>query len=121
MMSQLTAEAFAPSKEGDDKKKEAAKKKSSSSKKKSSSSSSSSSSSRYHHSDREGVSDGQTFNASDFITHSKEVLDKVDHHHINCVLKSSQLGSSDSHEELKAKHDAIKALASKLRQRAENE
>ena len=49
------------------------------------------------------------------------MLEKVDHHHINCVLKSSQLKPTDSHDELKAKHDAIKALASKLKQRAENE
>ena len=33
-------------------------------------------------------------------------------------MKSSQLQNSDSHEELKAKHDAIKQLANKMRQRA---
>jgi len=58
---------------------------------------------------------GALFNAADFVTHSKDVLDKVDHHHVNCVLKASHLKPEDNHEELKAKHDQIKALASKLK------
>ena len=60
---------------------------------------------RYGKHMRRNITKGQNFNASALIQHPKETLDKIDHHHINCVLKSSQLQNGDSHEELKAKHE----------------
>ena len=70
---------------------------------------------------RKNLVSGQSFNASDMMQFPKEQLDKVDHHHINCVLKSSQLANGDSHEELKAKHSAIKQLKNKMKQRKQYE
>ena len=44
---------------------------------------------RYGKHMRRNITGKQNFNASALIQHPKEVLDKIDHHHINCVLKSS--------------------------------
>ena len=61
---------------------------------------------------------GQEFNASDFIQYPRHELESVDHHHINCVLRSSKLQAEDTHEEMLMKHDAVKQLMNKMKQRA---
>lgn len=58
---------------------------------------------------------GQEFNASDFIMYPRSELDRIDHHHINCILKSSRLQSEDTHEEMLMKHEAIKNLMNKMK------
>ena len=71
-----------------------------------------------HHAHKKSKGTGQEFNASDFIMYPRSELDRIDHHHINCILKSSRLQSEDTHEEMLMKHEAIKNLMNKMKQKA---
>jgi len=53
------------------------------------------------------------------IKHSKEELEKLGPDHINSVLEAGTLNKGDSHQDILAKHQAIKDLARKLDQKAE--
>ena len=52
------------------------------------------------------------------MMYPRSELDKIDHHTINCVLKSSRLQSEDTHEEMLMKHEAIRMLMNKMKQKA---